>query len=162
MSWVTSKYPPVLEGWLEKEGHIVKNWKKRFFILEMKTRVLRYYRNADLSYMAGEYHIDSKSIVTTEDDRPKLHIFNVISLKAMKIGEKETILFMCANTLEERDRWLGALQEAISGVRIYQPELMEKEFTNSCPLTVTFPGGFCAHDGKVVLPFQTLLRTVTT
>jgi hypothetical protein len=35
-------------GWLEKEGHVVRNWKKRFFVLEGNT--LRYFDTSSWSH----------------------------------------------------------------------------------------------------------------
>ena len=36
----------IMKGWLTKQGHFRKNWKRRFFVL--KANSLHYYRTRDL------------------------------------------------------------------------------------------------------------------
>lgn len=43
---INSNGPVHHEGWLMKQGHIIKNWKKRFFILD--GQYLSYYSNVEV------------------------------------------------------------------------------------------------------------------
>ncbi|MDC0510939.1 AGC family serine/threonine-protein kinase [bacterium] len=54
-----------IEGWLEKQGHLVKNWKRRWFVLEFP--VLTYYRSPTDKTPRGTVQCDE---VTLSD---KLH-----------------------------------------------------------------------------------------
>lgn len=53
--------PPMLTGWLEKQGRIVKNWKKRFFVLD--SGYLRYY---DKSFSSAPFGKDLKGSVVLQ------------------------------------------------------------------------------------------------
>lgn len=47
----TSQIPTVVMGYLMKQGHFVKNWKKRFFVVERG--VLRYYEKEQENHPYG-------------------------------------------------------------------------------------------------------------
>jgi len=50
---------PVKEGWLTKKGNVVKNWKRRWFI--MRGTVLSYYKKQKDSFSAGEIMLKDSS-----------------------------------------------------------------------------------------------------
>lgn len=50
----TARGPPVEKaGWLEKEGAMVKNWKKRWFVLQGNS--LHYYKDKDVRTNLASY-----------------------------------------------------------------------------------------------------------
>lgn len=38
----------VISGYLTKKGHVVKNWKTRFFVLKRRERIIRYYNSREV------------------------------------------------------------------------------------------------------------------
>ena len=50
-----------MEGWLEKEGHLFKNWQRRWFVVE-KHRVA-YYGSEQKQNLKGTYVLDKGSRV---------------------------------------------------------------------------------------------------
>ena len=49
----------IMKGWLTKQGHFRKNWKRRFFVL--KANSLHYYRTRDLLEKKGQLVLNRNS-----------------------------------------------------------------------------------------------------
>ena len=159
---LASKYEKKkIRYWMEKKGHVFKNWRKRYFVLDMNYRegYIYYYANAgdesrdvDPSVEKGVYQITSTSTVE------KLPIFenktNVIRLTAMKRNAKqeleESVLIFTAaprttpssditidQSSEIADMWVDAISEIISGVLVSIPEI-GKSFRNRIPLKISY------------------------
>ncbi len=98
------------QGWLVKQGHIFKTWKKRWFVLEPP--LLKYYKTADDDHTQPELR-QLKGCITLlncavcalpaadADGRPFAFQLTPMSRK---------VFFICAADDHERDAWIAAIQ----------------------------------------------------
>lgn len=94
---------PIRQGYLTKKGSVVKNWKRRWFILDNQTLV--YYKNK------GD--IDSAGIINL--DRCKITYENNIAIGkpySFEIHTIDRIYYLYADSKEDLDGWLRSLQLA--------------------------------------------------
>jgi hypothetical protein len=104
-----NRFKIVTQGWLKKEGHIVKNKKRRFF--KLADGWLRYYDDEEMTMKKGEIKLTITSDVVTEEFDSK--IFTVI-LNDTNDG----YLLMESEVLEEKVRWMTAIKEQIAWLKI--------------------------------------------
>lgn len=114
-----------MRGYLHKQGHNVKNWKLRYFVLE--SDAVRYYIDETLHQLRGEWKLSKTSIARIKDssidDRG-----NLIELMANRFsGEKDTLI-LSARSPDEQKNWLNAITEKINGslIEVNQPDLWAK------------------------------------
>ena len=143
---LTTVFNKIEEGWMEKKGHVIKTWRKRYFSLDMEKKTLSYYGDEGKTIFKSTYVISPSSEVNLlqETDGYK----HVLSLKGTSNGS-ESVLIMATETAEEKERWYEALCEAAMGVKINQPKLCEP-FRNIHPLKIIFTHNdlqIDAHDG---------------
>ena len=122
-------------GRFDKKGHVFKNWRTRYFSLNMKSKCLVYYADMDMTVSKGKYDITNNSAVEKLDDVESYE--NVLSLKAVSNG-KESILIMSASSAEARDLWFEAFSECICGVQIIDVDISPAPFRNTIPLTIMY------------------------
>ena len=60
-----SRFASGHSGTLMKRGHVVKNWKRRFFVL--KNQELKYYTDESLSSLKGEYILSRTSVILEQE-----------------------------------------------------------------------------------------------
>lgn len=104
----------IVQGILSKKGHVVKNWRTRYFKLNFADFTLKYYSGEDGGALKGAYLITSQSTVTNiEDSKNVLEKF-LFSLSAEKLNKtkKREKLFLRASDLREKEKWISALNEA--------------------------------------------------
>eukprot|EP00003_Mantamonas_plastica_P004697 TRINITY_DN1372_c0_g1_i2.p1 TRINITY_DN1372_c0_g1~~TRINITY_DN1372_c0_g1_i2.p1 ORF type:complete len:358 (+),score=140.85 TRINITY_DN1372_c0_g1_i2:37-1074(+) len=90
------------EGYLMKQGHLIKNWKRRFFVLSDKT--LFYYKEAgDQSPIAG-IPLEGTSIEVAEGKIKKKYCFE-LNYTAKKY-------YLAAGNKEEMLNWISAIRTA--------------------------------------------------
>ena len=92
-----------MEGWLQKKGHIITSWKKRFFVLEGQT--LKYYETDDLKKEKGQYVID-------ENSRVELHTSDSLKFTLFAIGSGGQELELLAKKREDVTAWKNALEQS--------------------------------------------------
>lgn len=126
-SLTSSKYrqycPAMMKGWGIKQGHIVKNWKRRYFILTSQHEVtlLRYYKE-ELSYppygeyLCGElnlqyYHLIPSQKLIKFDSNENEQLCNCIELIGESSLDKD--LLICIEDSSEYNSWIGALEAHI-------------------------------------------------
>ena len=90
-----------MSGYLLKRGDVVRNWKRRWFILTTEG-FLEYYTSESDSKPLGTVLVSDR-VIRLEDDSSKL---NAISIETPK-----RVYFICADTSEERLAWFNALSE---------------------------------------------------
>lgn len=103
-----------MEGWLEKEGHIFKTWKKRWCVLDKSSGTLCYFTDSSKTTKKGEYRIVADSALTSLDDGyagRKSHLF------AIQAEGTNNFLMLSASTEENKECWIFAIQECISNAR---------------------------------------------
>jgi len=97
--------PPAKKiGMIFKQGHMVKNWKNRFFVLEEGT--LNYYENAQMKDKKGDLSLKG-TVVSVEKSIVKLTSESAANDKG------HTDLVLEIKYPNERDEWVKAIQNHI-------------------------------------------------
>ena len=133
---------------MEKKGHLVPNWKRRYFSFDPSKGALAYYADDDKRNFKSSYIVAADSNIEVVEAGLDKHKF-VLKLVARTNG-KESVLFMAPNTIEERERWFEIFAELIWGVKVNQPKLCGL-FRNQVPLKIKY-GMTEVNDGCVLLP----------
>lgn len=94
---------PILAGWLEKKGHLVKNWKRRYVIVE--ENILIYYVDDSLNNKKGEMKLDETTRILIRDGKTHSWKFRIIT------RGKE--LELSALNEDERNLWVTTLKETL-------------------------------------------------
>lgn len=105
------KSPVLKEGWLNKKGHVRRNWKARYFLL--KSGVLEYYKTKPIDLKLQGYFLLPLDVLVEKETSNKerkagerKNCFNVISLK------KNEVLTLDANGHQEMEEWMDAIKNA--------------------------------------------------
>lgn len=95
------------EGFLEKIGGNVRNWKRRWFVLQSKS--LDYYKKRDLNDQCGSIPIiDCTLSIEPASDAPGFYF--MIKLPARLDEAKRTEYLIRASSEEERAEWMEAIR----------------------------------------------------
>lgn len=115
--------PPLVTGYLKKQGHVVRNWKRRFFVLEQGR--LTYFEKTS-GKEQPPYGINPKGCLVvggmelqepeepTEEDRTKIYLIDVNTGKDLLVS---------AASESEASMWKEALYKHISFAQ-YNPSLV--------------------------------------
>jgi hypothetical protein len=109
------------KGFLVKKGHVVENWRKRYFVLQL-TR-LKYYKDRDLTEFKGELVMNRKTkliSIRNVDSPGHPRMFKVTcgaSLKEFQI---------CAEDQRTKQSWILAIQKALALTKIRSPSNREE------------------------------------
>lgn len=124
-------------GWAEKRGHMVKNWKKRWFVVD-KTEI-RYYVKEKEAEPFGDGLKGQVSIVfaTIESVVEKDDKGNTIDVVVVRNSDKD--LFLTFAEAEEADAWVRSTREAIRRASI--------EFLEENPLQLLAEVNTCVAIG---------------
>ena len=117
--------PQLLTGWLQKQGHFVRNWKKRFFVLEMGR--LQYFEKKSPKE-GPPYGVNSKGcILMTHIELQEPDVDEANSEDANKIYLMDTEsgkdLLVAASDYKECQIWKETLQAHIRFAR-FNPDLV--------------------------------------
>ncbi|KAJ8578953.1 hypothetical protein ON010_g240 [Phytophthora cinnamomi] len=108
-----------MSGWLRKRGHVRKNWKARYFVLEKS--VLRYYTDSSCSKLKGE--------VLLFHPQTRVHYVDVHvaggrdASFAIQVGPDYTLLLQAAQ-LRDRENWMYCIEDALLCRDSYHPQGM--------------------------------------
>lgn len=109
----TEALPAIMRGWAVKEGHLVKNWKRRYFVLSSNNcaTVLRYYFQQDPQHTDQEpFGLDLMGQLDLRQYTLELHRHDsILHLLPPRSGGKHLHMH-----LEDRDQfeaWVEALSE---------------------------------------------------
>lgn len=108
-----------MEGWLEKQGHMFKTWKKRWVVLEQTNDdyyLLSYYIDETKREKKGEFRIALDSSITNLDDGYSSGKSNMFVLQAE--GNGKTFLMMSALTESDKNAWIVSIDQAIDRLRL--------------------------------------------
>ncbi|XP_076141335.1 RAC-gamma serine/threonine-protein kinase [Alosa pseudoharengus] len=97
----------VKEGWLQKRGEYIKNWRPRYFLLKTDGSFIGYKekpQDADLPYPLNNFSVAKCQLMNTE--RPKPNTFIIRCLQWTTVIERT----FHVDTPEERDEWTEAIQ----------------------------------------------------
>jgi hypothetical protein len=104
------KMPALKKGFILKEGHLVKNWKKRFFVLE--AGVMTYYES---STDKPPYGVRKKGEMTLKGATAKVEKNNItISAEGDSTREGQSSLTLEIRYPTEREEWLQAIRAHIA------------------------------------------------
>ena len=96
----------VKEGWLEKQGGFIKNWKNRWFVLT--SDMIIYYRVPNREEM-GRFELNPECSVSIENDLKNGPCFSVSTSKRKYL--------IVANSNETRDEWINAIENVINKLK---------------------------------------------
>lgn len=96
----------ILAGWLEKKGHIIKNWKRRYTILEGNE--LSYHTDETLRNKKGSIQLDQSTKVQIRDGSTHSWKFRIIS--------NGKHLELSAGSENERDLWVTTIRDHIQSM----------------------------------------------
>uniref|UniRef100_A0A673WJ83 non-specific serine/threonine protein kinase n=1 Tax=Salmo trutta TaxID=8032 RepID=A0A673WJ83_SALTR len=97
----------VKEGWVQKRGEYIKNWRPRYFLLKTDGSFIGYKekpQDADLPYPLNNFSVAKCQLMKTE--RPKPNTFIIRCLQWTTVIERT----FHVDTPEERDEWTEAIQ----------------------------------------------------
>ncbi|CAI5715660.1 unnamed protein product [Peronospora farinosa] len=106
-----------MSGWLRKRGHVRKNWKARYFVLEKS--VLRYYTDSSRTKLKGE--------VLLFHPQTRVHYVDVHvaggrdASFAVQVGPEYTLLLQ-ATQLRDRENWMYCIEDALLCRDSYHPQ----------------------------------------
>uniref|UniRef100_A0A8C5AIL0 non-specific serine/threonine protein kinase n=1 Tax=Gadus morhua TaxID=8049 RepID=A0A8C5AIL0_GADMO len=97
----------VKEGWLQKRGEYIKNWRPRYFLLKTDGSFIGYKekpQEADLAYPLNNFSVAKCQLMKTE--RPKPNTFIIRCLQWTTVIERT----FHVDSPDERDEWSEAIQ----------------------------------------------------
>lgn len=95
-------------GYLNKKGHVRRNWNIRWFKVEPGR--LSYWKNPETAKLKGEVRLDSETVVDYAKEVKKPHAF-VISRTAAG-GQTSYELFVSANNALDMNDWMKAINDS--------------------------------------------------
>ncbi|KAJ6229599.1 ribosomal protein S6 KINASE [Anaeramoeba flamelloides] len=99
-----SKQQIIKQGFLVKQGNLVKNWKKRWFVISGS--ILSYYKSKNGKFPKGLIPLTHGIIVEHAKKRRKKWVFSIT------IPQQRTF-YISAATEEERDEWMKVLLNTV-------------------------------------------------
>ncbi|XP_072368866.1 RAC-gamma serine/threonine-protein kinase isoform X5 [Scyliorhinus torazame] len=97
----------VKEGWVQKRGEYIKNWRPRYFLLKADGSFIGYKekpQDADLPYPLNNFSVAKCQLMKTE--RPRPNTFIIRCLQWTTVIERT----FHVDTPEEREEWTEAIQ----------------------------------------------------
>ncbi|XP_069787001.1 RAC-gamma serine/threonine-protein kinase isoform X8 [Narcine bancroftii] len=97
----------VKEGWVQKRGEYIKNWRPRYFLLKTDGSFIGYKekpQDADLPYPLNNFSVAKCQLMKTE--RPRPNTFIIRCLQWTTVIERT----FHVETPEEREEWTEAIQ----------------------------------------------------
>jgi predicted ester cyclase len=101
-----------MEGWLEKEGHTIKSWRRRWIVLNKDTNVLSYYKDEYKRSKCGEMFITRNTALSNLLDghsAGKTNLFAILSTE----NRGHNYLLLSAPSSDEKTLWMQILQNMI-------------------------------------------------
>ena len=125
----------VKAGWCKKQGGVVKNWKRRYFVLTPSE--VTYYEKEPPSKALGVIAITNVTKVSVDPD-PK-HTFGFL------IQSSKRTYYISAETAAERDSWVSSISQVINAKLSTSPESVPSQTSSN-------------SDKKTVNPFASMPR----
>ncbi|XP_041106713.1 RAC-gamma serine/threonine-protein kinase-like isoform X2 [Polyodon spathula] len=111
----------VKEGWVQKRGEYIKNWRPRYFLLKTDGSFIGYKekpQDADLPYPLNNFSVAKCQLMKTE--RPKPNTFIIRCLQWTTVIERT----FHVDTPEEREEWMEAIQTVADRLQRQEEERM--------------------------------------
>eukprot|EP01038_Epipyxis_sp_PR26KG_P015099 gene15099-20316_t len=164
-----AKYPNGLRGYMDKRGHFIKNWQRRYFVLNKCELVC--YHDDSCTGMSTLYTIDSTSKVNSTistnsnsiEDHGRTDLFTIQMKSQSGIDE---LLYFTASTTSERDAWIIAISESIQyGFHsISQPDVWIHSFQPKYQLNLLYSSHETdiIDDGNIISPQKLIQKPEVT
>ncbi|KAK2167220.1 hypothetical protein LSH36_31g08007 [Paralvinella palmiformis] len=108
----------VKEGWLNKRGEHIKNWRKRYFILKENGQFLGHRNRPEHSLTDPLNNFTVKDCQILKLDKPKPYTFVIRGLQWTTVVER----MFFVDTHEEREDWIKAIQSIAQSLQVLEPE----------------------------------------
>ncbi|XP_029449827.1 RAC-gamma serine/threonine-protein kinase isoform X2 [Rhinatrema bivittatum] len=111
----------VKEGWVQKRGEYIKNWRPRYFLLKTDGSFIGYKekpQDVDLPYPLNNFSVAKCQLMKTE--RPKPNTFIIRCLQWTTVIERT----FHVDTPEEREEWTEAIQAVADRLQRLEEERM--------------------------------------
>ncbi|KNC47363.1 AGC/AKT protein kinase [Thecamonas trahens ATCC 50062] len=95
---------PVVCGWLTKQGHLRKSWRRRWFVLAADSELSYYAEDDGTAAPKGSFNIAEGATLAAAEIKNHPHAFKLTS------AEGKAFL-ISADSAEEYDKWIAALND---------------------------------------------------
>jgi len=103
-------------GYLHKKGHLVKNWKTRWFRIDGDRMV--YFKQSNEAWYRGEFELRNGTATEIPMTEGRAHCFKIHAYKGKEKWQgKEFIL--AAPSEEERQLWVDAVRLVTSELKVF-------------------------------------------
>lgn len=145
------KYLGGHRGRLYQKGHVIKNWKPRFFVLEKKR--IKCYTDETLFRLNAEFIINDDTLIYDIPGEVEGRKF-VFYVSAKYATSTEEVLYLSAQSLRDKQEWIEAIMDAIhNGFKLVdQPEIWMEPFYPSLDVCVSYT------NSKVFVEYGNLLK----
>lgn len=129
---MASSVEVVKEGWLNKRGEHIKNWRKRYFILRSDGSLVGYKNYSESPAQAepsNNFTVARCQIMT--QDNPRQKIFIIRGLQLTTVIER----MFSVDTEEERSQWVDAIRYVLkssSSCEIRENKLAIENSSQGC------------------------------
>jgi serine/threonine protein kinase len=106
---------PEKEGHLIKEGHIIRSWKRRWFILKGNT--LFYFTTRECLKLAGLIRLIHTEILAAPE-KQREYCFKI---RPLNLKPTQKPYFVCATKQQDYDEWMSVLSSRIEELKKNQP-----------------------------------------
>lgn len=97
----------VKEGWLNKRGEHIKNWRKRYFVLREDGTLIGFKLKPEHSHADPLNNFTVKGCQLMKSERPKPFTFIIRGLQWTTVIER----MFCVDSEEDREGWCRAIQQ---------------------------------------------------
>lgn len=114
MSQPGSSSTHLKKGWLRKQGGALKNWQRRWFVLNGDC--LFYFARDDDLRTLGSIFLPGNKVIRHEFDAqdPDKYLFEIVSGKEpSKSSANQDTFLLCAASEEERQEWIKAIKKVM-------------------------------------------------
>eukprot|EP01107_Rhizomastix_libera_P003109 TRINITY_DN1537_c0_g1_i2.p1 TRINITY_DN1537_c0_g1~~TRINITY_DN1537_c0_g1_i2.p1 ORF type:complete len:725 (-),score=226.17 TRINITY_DN1537_c0_g1_i2:67-2241(-) len=108
-------------GWLTKQGHTIKNWKRRWFVL--RDGVLSYYKSQKNATMCGSISLEeifmirrdipASALPSSTGETPQGYFFELSAYK----NDSPLFYYICAQSEVEAEDWTEAIENSQAAVK---------------------------------------------
>jgi RAC serine/threonine-protein kinase len=134
-SWGTNRV--VKEGWLQKRGEFIKNWRARYFVLRSDGTFTGYKQppvGGIYPEIMNEFNVEGISVIPKDNIRKNAFMVRVLHLTSFV----ERIF--CADTSIDRDQWMDLIKKTSDELRNKRrpsPSLYEDSESQETSLTTS-------------------------
>ncbi|EFC44523.1 predicted protein [Naegleria gruberi] len=112
-----------IEGFLQKQGKIVKSWKRRYFVFHDESE-LTYYTDEKKKKKKGSLNIDKSIIVECFNEfKNEFNIFKIVT--------KKRVLYLKTNNSDEMFKWIDKFKEVNQSIQFLDVLPTSNEMTEA-------------------------------